>query len=210
MASLIDLTAFAPQARRFLSELEAHNDRAWFSAHKQRYDTEVKRPAELMIAQLTPELEVLSGERPRPKLFRPHRDVRFSDDKLPFHTHLHAIWTLPDGRAWYFALSRDYATAGVGILTFDARQMLAWQAALMGREGEELERIIARSGARLDPAPEPATGPAQGPRAELMRRPGCVLWIDGIFDDLTPDPVATLLQCYARLQPLQDWLGKRL
>lgn len=210
MASLIDLTAFAPQARRFLAELDANNDRAWFSANKQRYDTEVKRPAELLIAQLTPELEVLSGEAPRPKLFRPHRDVRFSEDKLPFHTHLHALWSLPDGRAWYFALSSDYAAAGVGILGFDARQMLAWQAALMGREGEELERIIARSGARLDPAPDPAAEAPEGPRADLMRRPGCVLWIDGIFEDLAPDPVATLLQCYARLQPLQDWLGKRL
>ncbi|MBE9636504.1 DUF2461 family protein [Salipiger mangrovisoli] len=210
MASLIDLTAFAPQARRFLSELEANNDRAWFNANKQRYDTEVKRPAELMMAQITPDLEVLSGDRPRPKLFRPHRDVRYSDDKLPFHTHLHALWSLPDGRAWYFALSKDYATAGAGLLTFDARQMLAWQAALMGREGDELERIIARSGARIDPAPDPGTEVPPGPRAELMRRPGCVLWIDGIYEDLTPDPVAALLHCYARLQPLQDWLGKRL
>ncbi|AWI82828.1 TIGR02453 family protein [Alloyangia pacifica] len=210
MASLIDLTAFAPQARRFLTELEANNDRAWFSANKQRYDSEVKRPAELMIAQITPELEILSGDLPRPKLFRPQRDVRYSDDKQPFHTHLHALWSLPDGRAWYFALSKDYATAGAGILAFDGRRMLAWQAALMGPEGDELERIIARSGARIDPAPSPTSEVPPGPRAKLMRRPGCVLWIDEIYEDLVPDPVATLLQCYSRLQPLQDWLGTRL
>ncbi|ANT60803.1 TIGR02453 family protein [Salipiger sp. CCB-MM3] len=210
MASLIDLTGFAPQARQFLSELEANNDRAWFHTNRQRYDSEVKRPAERMISLLTPELETLCGERPRPKLFRPHRDVRFSDDKLPFHTHLHALWALPDGRAWYFALSPSYATAGAGILKFDARQMLAWQAALMGREGEELERFITRSEARIDPAADPEQRVPAGPRSELMRRPGCVLWIDGIYDTLSPDPVGALQQCYARLQPLQDWLGQRL
>ena len=69
------------------------------------------------------------------RLFRPHRDVRFSDDKTPFYTHLHAAWTLPGGRGWYFGLSPDYATAGAGVMAFDGDQTLAWRQSVAGVAG---------------------------------------------------------------------------
>ncbi len=98
MTAQIELTHFAPQTRRFLIDLAATNNRDWFRRNKLRADSEVRRPAERLVDRLSERLAAATGRPVRGKLFRPHRDVRFSDDKTPFYTHLHAAWTLPGGR----------------------------------------------------------------------------------------------------------------
>ncbi|MEO9779174.1 MAG: DUF2461 family protein [Sedimentitalea sp.] len=83
-----------PDARAFLGELAANNNRAWFTAHKNRYDSELKTPATLLVDQIAHDIGRDMGLTLTPKLFRPHRDVRFSNDKTPHHTHLHMLWSL--------------------------------------------------------------------------------------------------------------------
>ncbi|MCR8546852.1 TIGR02453 family protein [Salipiger sp. P9] len=213
MPAQIELADFAPRARNFLKDLAENNDRGWFRAQKTRYDTEVRRPAERLLDLVARSLETATGERVRSKLFRPHRDVRFSDDKTPYHTHLHAAWSVPDGRGWYFGLSPDYATAGGGVMRFDAPQTERWRSALDGPPGPALDGLLSELGARLDP-PDLDTVPApyrgDHPRAELLRRTGCVVWLDELFDALSADAEAGLTGAFARLQPLQDWLADNL
>lgn len=213
MTAQIELIHFAEHTRGFLAELSENNSRAWFGKHKLRYDRDVRRPGELLVDRLAKRLAVQTGRPVRGKLFRPHRDVRFSDDKSPFFTHLHAAWTLPDGRGWYFGLSTDYATAGAGVMAFDPDQRASWRRAVSGPAGAALADLLARIDARLDPptleaVPEPH--PPEHPRALLLRREGCVLWQDGLFDALVQDPEAALGDSFERVAPLQDWLGKHL
>ncbi|MBN9675942.1 TIGR02453 family protein [Salipiger bermudensis] len=213
MTAQIELTHFAPQTRRFLIDLAANNNRDWFRRNKLRYDSEVRRPAERLVDRLSERLAAATGRSVRGKLFRPHRDVRFSDDKTPFYTHLHAAWTLPGGRSWYFGLSADYATAGAGVMTFDEDQTVAWRHSVAGVSGEALAALLERLDARLDPATldeVPAPYPATHPRADLLRRCGCVAWYDELFEALAEDPEATLTQTFERLSPLQDWLARHL
>ena len=213
MTAQIELTHFAPQTRRFLIDLAANNNRDWFRRNKLRYDSEVRRPAERLVDRLSERLAAATGRPVRGKLFRPHRDVRFSKDKTPFYTHLHAAWTLPGGRGWYFGLSAEYATAGAGVMAFDADQTVAWRHSVSGSAGDALATLLARLDARLDPPSldaVPAPYPASHPRADLLRRSGCVAWYDGLFEALAQDPEATLEQSFARLSPLQDWLARHL
>lgn len=76
----------------FLAELKAHNDRAWFTANKARYERDVREPCLEFIADVGAALRKISPHvvaDPRPvggSLFRIHRDVRFSKDKSPYKT----------------------------------------------------------------------------------------------------------------------------
>ena len=85
---------FAPELFRFLVRLKRNNNREWFLAHKQEYETYVQAPALSFITdfavplkQVTPHL--LADPRPsRGSLFRIYRDTRFSFDKRPYKTHV--------------------------------------------------------------------------------------------------------------------------
>ncbi|MBN9887882.1 TIGR02453 family protein [Salipiger abyssi] len=213
MCAQSEVQAFALRARQFLQDLSSNNDHAWFRSNKRRYDTDVKRPAEHILTGVAAALAARSGVPVRSKLFRLHRDIRFSEDKSPYLTHLHAAWSAPDGRGWYFGLSPDYATAGAGMMRFDAEQTARWRAAVTGPAGVDLAAHLEGIGARLDPpalaeVPPPFT--PDHPQAPLLRRTGCVLWRDDLFDSLSPDPAKALLSAFDRLAPLQDWLGAHL
>jgi uncharacterized protein (TIGR02453 family) len=83
---------FSPRALTFLRQLARHNDRDWFNARREVYQTELKAPMLALIerlhgdlARLAPELDASPSS-----LYRIHRDTRFSEDKSPFKTHVAA------------------------------------------------------------------------------------------------------------------------
>ena len=73
---------FPPAAFAFYAELEepGNNTRAWFDANRDRYERDVRRPVEALLASAAGEFGTHA------KVFRPHRDVRFSPDKRPYKT----------------------------------------------------------------------------------------------------------------------------
>lgn len=91
---------FDAETFAFLDDLARHNDRAWFTANKDRYERAVREPFLGFIAEVGPELRKLSRNLvadPRPSggsMFRIHRDVRFSKDKRPYKTHAGAHFQL--------------------------------------------------------------------------------------------------------------------
>ncbi|KUF11265.1 TIGR02453 family protein [Pseudoponticoccus marisrubri] len=213
MAEPVDLSRLLPDARAFLEALSQNNTRAWFNAHKARYDSQLKRPGERLLADMAPWIEAETGEAPRTKLFRPHRDVRFSEDKTPYHTHLHLLWSLPDGRGWFFGLAPDYATAGMGIMSFDRRQVEAWRAAVDGAPGEALAEMLDASDWRVDPPAlkrVPPPYPADHPREHLLRYKGFVAWQDDLDAALQEDPRRALERAFDRLSPLARWLAQMI
>jgi uncharacterized protein (TIGR02453 family) len=87
---------FTPDLFAFLVELEAHNDRTWFQANKDRYEAQARDPMLRFIAALGEPLQAISKHfdaDPRPQggsMFRIYRDTRFSKDKTPYKTHVAA------------------------------------------------------------------------------------------------------------------------
>ena len=77
---------------RFLRDLAANNNRAWFAANKPRYEDVLRGPFLRLIADLQAPLAKISTHYradPRPQggsLFRIHRDTRFASDKTPYKT----------------------------------------------------------------------------------------------------------------------------
>jgi uncharacterized protein (TIGR02453 family) len=85
--------SFTPDLFAFLTDLRANNDREWFAANKDRYETALLEPALEFVADFAPRLEKISSHfraDPRPSggsLFRIYRDTRFSKDKTPYKTN---------------------------------------------------------------------------------------------------------------------------
>ncbi|GAC1410370.1 MAG: DUF2461 domain-containing protein [Gemmatimonadaceae bacterium] len=85
---------FTKRAVGFLRGLARHNEKSWFEAHRDEYETEVRQPMRELIedldarfAQFAPEI----GGDPKRSMFRIYRDIRFSKDKSPYKTHA-ACW----------------------------------------------------------------------------------------------------------------------
>lgn len=118
-------------ARAFFSRLNKDNTKVWWQAHKPQYDTTLKAPALALLDTLAPQLSDLTSHAVTPKLFRPHRDVRFSKDKTPYNTHLHMMWALqtdaPQSPVYFFGIGLDYVTAGAGIMGFDKPVLENWR-----------------------------------------------------------------------------------
>lgn len=209
---------FPNETVAFLRDLKRNNQRDWFKEHKKRFEAAVKYPAEDFVDLLEAEFEQLTNRAHASKIFRIHRDVRFSKDKTPYNSHLH-ISLFPDevdyqGPHWFFGLDTEKLILGVGIFGFDKAALTRYRQRIHGEAGaalDEILRALIAKGAYLH-EPElkrvPRDYDPEHPRAELLRRKGLAVW-----QDLGPAAVATkgdlVAHCMAQfesLKPVADWL----
>lgn len=211
-----DFATLIPDALGFFDDLAANNRRDWFAANKARYETAVKAPAKALLAVLGARLEAETGARQTAKLYRIHRDLRFSKDKTPYNTHLHLQWTdAATGICHLFGASRDYVCAGVGAMGFDKPALARWRDRIADARGADFAKLVDRmldAGLRMDaPALKrvPAPYPQDHPRAALLKRKGIVLWHD-LGDSEQAHPDMALEAAFARLGPLRTALAEIL
>ena len=120
MANMARFPGFPPQALKFLRQLERNNNR---EEHKKDYETYVKGPMHDLVMALGEDLEKFtSGFQTDPKkaIYRMHRDIRFSNDKRPYKTHVAAAF-FPKamekhaGAGYYFHLAPGEIFLGAGV-----------------------------------------------------------------------------------------------
>ncbi len=216
-----DFSDFIPQTRAFLNDLHQDNSRDWFAANKTTYDSQLRAPAMALLDTLSAHLHKQTGKQASTKLFRPHRDVRFSKDKTPYHEHLHMLWTTAP-TMWFLGIGRDYISVGAGLMGFDKPTLETWRKTVDGPRGGQFESAIAdllSQGARLDP-PDlkrvPAPFDKDHPRGDLLRRKGLALWFDIDLPagaaETTKQPalIAHLQGQFSKFQPLHELLVQTL
>ena len=167
----------------FYEGLEVDNSRAYWHSHKNVYDEQVLGPMRALLAELSDEF----GEA---KIFRPHRDIRFSSDKTPYKTQVGATLA---GHG-YVQLSADGLAVASGNYVFVADQLARYRRAVaLDLPGEALVKIVdaARAaGLTITAAGTLTTAPRGYPkdhaRIELLRMKGLVTW---------------------RQWPVETWLG---
>jgi uncharacterized protein (TIGR02453 family) len=211
---------FPPEAMGFLADLRDNNDRDWFTAHRATYERAVKGPGEHLLAALEPALGELTGRHVSGKVFRIHRDVRFSKDKRPYNAHLHIAFPARAGEAtacgYFFGLEPDRVLVGAGGFDFAGPVLDAYRAgAADPKKGPALEALLARlekaglrvEGAELKRTPQPYA--QDHPRAALLRRKGLNAW-----RDITDPKVicgealfAETMATFTTLAPLVNWLA---
>jgi uncharacterized protein (TIGR02453 family) len=225
-------TGFPHVGLAFLADLAAHNDRAWFAAHKQAYQSTLLEPAQVFVGVLGERLQALApGIRVDPRtdgrgtLMRLSRDTRFSDDKTPYKTELSGLFWEGDGEkttcpAFGFRLQADGMDLMAGMFAFAKDALQAFRAAVADEQlGMELATIIDSLRAKAGHAVQgacykrvPAGYDPSHPRADLLRYQGLYVHPPRLGVDVVCS-TALVDRCVAHFQamaPMQRWLVKIL
>ncbi|WP_448640538.1 DUF2461 domain-containing protein [Geodermatophilus sp. URMC 63] len=136
---------FPDEGLVFYEGLEADNSKTYWTRHRTVYDTCVREPMQALV-------EDLAAEFGPAKLFRPYRDVRFSNDRTPYKTHQGAV-VHPEGRgagAWYVQISAEGLRVAGGAWRLESDQVERYRRAVADdvqgpRLQDEVHRL-ARSG----------------------------------------------------------------
>jgi len=206
-------TGFPDEGMDFFEGLEADNSRSYWDTHREVYERAVREPLLALTAALAKEFGPA-------KLFRPHRDVRFSADKSPYKTQAGAV-TVREGHAavHYVQISAEGLVLAGGAYQLSPDQLARFRAAVLDDDtGPALAAVVAtleRGGAtlygeQLKRAPRGVD--ADHPRVELARRKamaagvalGAPPWLAG------PDAVREVATVWRRFTPLMDWVDRHV
>lgn len=197
------------EAVEFYEALELDNSRDWWTAHRELYDTAVRGPMEALAASLEEEF----GDA---KLFRPYRDVRFSQDKSPYKTHQGVVVATAPGMGWYVQVSAEGLMTAAGWYSGTPGQVASFRESLEDEDaGTGLARIIdtLRAEGRVVEGDRLKTRPrgvdADHPFLDLLRyktlrvqrQHGTPPWMP------TPEASARVRGEWRAYRPLMDWLS---
>ncbi|MEL6240129.1 MAG: DUF2461 domain-containing protein [Pseudomonadota bacterium] len=141
------------EALQFFGELEANNKKPFYEANKARYASAIRKPAELFADLVAEDLNRLTGMSHKPKVFRIHRDVRFSKDKTPYNTHLHLMWSPPGADPvvpiWFWGLAKSYFIIGMGIAGLKGDWLTRYRQ-MIDDVGDEIAQALDHIGSDAD------------------------------------------------------------
>ncbi len=117
----MNFTGFPDAGLRFLRDLAANNDPAWFKPRREEYEAQVRGPMVALVADLltlaAAQKLPLTGD-PAKAVFRIYRDVRFSKDKRPYKIHCGASLSRTGAKLapglFYIHIEPDRCFAGAG------------------------------------------------------------------------------------------------
>jgi uncharacterized protein (TIGR02453 family) len=197
-------------AFEFYKELQDNNNREWWLEHKDSYEALVREPFTLLLAELEPRF----GPG---KIFRPNRDIRFSQDKSPYKTAQGAFASIQEGVGYYLQISAEGLLVGGGYHSHTPAQLARYRNSVdASGTGESLRHIVEAVGAagfmvegeKLKTVPRGY--PQDHPRAELLKHKslsaatdlGQPAWL------ATPGAAQEIAALWDELRPLVDWVGR--
>ena len=193
-----DFEGFRPAAFTFLRSLARHNERAWFTERRETYDAELRFPMECLIGEFRPggagDGLPVRGD-PKKGLFRVHRDVRFSKNKVPYKTHVGAILSRGGARSEdgvvYIQIQPGNCFVSAGFWRLDNAPLAAWRA----RMAENPREWLDIAGAYADPEGE-----------VFMRTISALKTMPRGFRDHADSPVAEFIRwkSYLMTRPVSD------
>lgn len=221
-------SGFKPATLEFLSRLAVNNNREWFHAHKDDFETHVITPALDFIEAMAAPLGKIS---PRflciPKkvggsLFRIYRDTRFAHDKRPYKTNIGIHFRHDASRdvhapGYYFHVGVDECFIACGMWHPERpplnkiRQEIVDHPARWGTVERALQRagVFVRSGESLKRLPPDIAVPDNHPwREEIKRKDFIVLRAFEPGALHSSDVIALTAETYAAATPFMRFLCK--
>jgi uncharacterized protein (TIGR02453 family) len=134
----------SPEALKFLRGLAKNNDREWFTPRKAVFEAELKEPMLAIVRKVTDAMTGFAPSFVRPAekcLFRIYRDTRFSNNKLPYKTHVAAWWShqgmeKTSGAGYYFHVSAKEVVIAAGAYMPEKDQLAAIRHWLLDNHAE--------------------------------------------------------------------------
>jgi uncharacterized protein (TIGR02453 family) len=199
---------FGPEAMAWFAGLERDNSRDYFHATRPTYEEQVREPLEDLLDELAGEI---GGEV---KVFRQHRDIRFSKDKSPYKTRTYGV--IRSGGALYAEISARGLFAASGYWRMAAEQLERYRAAVDDDgAGDALAAAVASSPLEVF-EPElkvaPRGFPRDHPRVELLRHKSLIAG-----SRLAPGPelqtraaLDHVAGTWRRARPITAWLDEHV
>ena len=217
---------FADRDGRFFRALARNQRREWFEAHRGEYEHGWLAPMKALLAEVRERIDPLFPHHPvaEPKVFRIHRDVRFSKDKSPYKTHIGGYVAI-DGvgqgpsapAALYVHLGGTEVFVAAGHYMMDPGQLACFREAVVDDcRGEALVAILGkltRAGFTVgshDVLQRVPRGLDPGhARADLLRRKGLIVTFPPPSRDLlvARTLIEWLVTHTKRAVPLVEWLA---
>lgn len=221
----VAFSGFADKTGSLFRALAKNQNREWFAARKADYETGWKEPMEALLSEAKvaidgayPDFEI--GD---PKVFRIHRDVRFSADKSPYKTHVGGVLTLGNAKisvdvaaALYVQIGTE-SFAAAGIYGMAPPALALYRAAVQDEvRGEELAKLVKALETKgfalgsmdtLKKAPRGVS--VDHPRIDLLKRKGLVVMFPKHDpEELVSRRILTTLTRHAKAAaPLVRWLA---
>ncbi|WP_370614630.1 DUF2461 domain-containing protein [Mumia sp. Pv 4-285] len=203
---------FTVAAADFYEDLEDDNSKTYWAAHKDDYETLVRRP---MLALTT----ALADEFGPAKVFRPYRDVRFSADKTPYKTHQGAFVGTAPSTGYYVQIDASGIRVGAGWYEANPERKHRFRQAVDDqRKGAALQRILdraVRDGFEVGGdtvKTQPRGWSAEHPRIDLLRHNTLTLmrWYGTPEWMSTPTLATRVADDWRALTPLLDWHARHV
>ena len=145
---------FTPKTFQFFSDLKMNNNKEWFDAHKQVYESELLNPLKAFFQTLYPVMCSIDAGfemRPHRAISRVYRDTRFSHNKEPYKTFMWMTFQLPVSRdewkdypGYFLELREDAYTLGMGLFQPKKKVMDNLRDAIM-YNAEEFQEITRKT-----------------------------------------------------------------
>lgn len=144
---------FPEETVRFFLDLRFHNETSWFHAHREAYETYVRKPFSEFIEAMTPTVMRIADDmetRPNKCLARINRDIRFTRDKSPYRDHMWMLFRRSGEERehavmYWFELSPEVVEWGVGFWGYNRPAMDALRERMM-KKPAEVRRVLRRCG----------------------------------------------------------------
>ena len=223
---------FFKETVEFYRGLSKHNDRAWFEARREVFKDKVMTPAQDFVLAMGERLRTL---RPRVQadprtngsgsIFRIHRDVRFSKDKVPYQTHLGILfWEGPgkkmENPGYYFHLEPGRVMLAAGLYSFSGPVLKAFRESVVdAKHGPALGRAVKKV---LEAGPYQLGGrhykkiprgfEQAKARQELLLHNGLYAFIESDVpaEVFTPGLIDWCLARWKDMTPIQAWTANLL
>ncbi|HEX5107116.1 MAG TPA: DUF2461 domain-containing protein [Vicinamibacterales bacterium] len=199
-------SGFPREGIDFFNDLQTHNNRDWFQAHKDVYDRACREPMRALAAQF----ELQYGPA---HISRINRDMRFSRDGAPYKTFIaaHIGWS-------YVQLSAHGLYVGTGMYKPEPAVLRQFRDAVASdSSGRALARMIAalrkkgyQVGTHESVGSAPRGYPADHPRIDLLRMKD--IHAGKLFADepwlATPKALPHIKKTMTEIKPLAEWLRR--
>ena len=148
MPADVSFQGFTEDAFAFLKKLARHNDRDWFLPRKPLFEQQLQKPMAHLLYAIESELaqnKLPLATNPKSVLFRIYRDIRFSSDKSPYHTHVSGA-LYRNGRknapgALYVHIGAKEKFAGAGFWQPERPLLTNWRLRMQAEPAKFLEVI---------------------------------------------------------------------
>jgi uncharacterized protein (TIGR02453 family) len=218
-------TGFADTKARFFHQLAKNMSREWFAAHKAEYEEGWAQPMLALMTEVASKLDASypDVELEPPKVFRLHRDVRFSKDKSPYKTNVSGVLSVKRKgsitevpAALYLQIGTEGMVAA-GQYGMSGEGLARYRAALLDDvRGPEIAKIVKRlekdgfTPGAMETLKKPPRGvPPEHPRASLLQLKGLIVSFPAPDPSLLTDRklVDWLVAHGKKAAPLVRWLS---